>query len=78
MKIMLIIYICATVGGVCDTWVKETHFDDWDSCMRAGYSNSLELIKEAGPEYVNKHRIYVKFICKNVPPKKVNKIEKGV
>jgi len=70
MKIMLIIYICATVGGICDTWVKETHFDDWDSCMRAGYSNSLELIKEAGPEYVNKHRMYVKFICKNVPPKK--------
>jgi len=67
MKIMLIIYICATVGGICDTWVKETHFDDWDSCMRAGYSNSLELIKEAGPEYVNKHRMYVKFICKTVP-----------
>ena len=67
---MLIIYICATVWGVCDTWVKETHFDDWDSCMRAGYSNSLELIKEAGPEHVNKHRMYVKFICKNVPPKK--------
>ena len=70
MKIMLILYICATVGGVCDTWVKETHFDDWDSCMRAGYSNSLELIKEAGPEHVNKHRMYVKFICKNVPLKK--------
>ena len=70
MKIMLIIYICATVGGVCDTWVKETHFDDWDSCMRAGYSNSLELIKEAGPEYVNKHRMYVKFICKEAPAKK--------
>ncbi len=70
MKIMLIIYICATVGGICDTWVKETHFDDWDSCMRAGYSNPLELIKEAGPEHVNKHRMYVKFICKNVPPKK--------
>ena len=70
MKIMLIIYICATVGGVCDTWVKETHFDNWDSCMRAGYINSLELIKEAGPEHVNKHRMYVKFICKNVPPKK--------
>ena len=70
MKIMLIIYICATVGGICDTWVKETHFDDWDSCMRAGYSNSLELIKEAGPEHVNKHRMYVKFICKEAPVKK--------
>ena len=70
MKIMLILYVCATVGGVCDTWVKETHFDDWDSCMRAGYTNSLELIKEAGPEHVNKHRMYVKFICKEAPVEK--------
>ena len=75
---MLILYVCATVGGVCDTWVKETHFDDWDSCMRMGYSNSLDLIKEAGPEYVNKHRMYIKFRCQKVPPKKANKIEKGV
>ena len=75
---MLILYICTSIGGVCDTWVKETHFDDWDSCMRAGYSNSLDLIKEAGPEYVNKHRMYIKFRCQKVPPKKANKIEKGV
>jgi hypothetical protein len=75
---MLILYICTSIGGVCDTWVKETHFDDWDSCMRMGYSNSLDLIKEAGPEYVNKHRMYIKFRCQKVPPKKANKIEKGV
>tara|TARA_R100001530_G_scaffold20682_1_gene17179 strand:+ start:477 stop:704 length:228 start_codon:yes stop_codon:yes gene_type:complete len=75
---MLILYICTSIGGVCDTWVKETHFDDWDSCMRMGYSNSLDLIKEAGPEYVNKHRMYIKFRCQKVPPKKDNKIEKGV
>ena len=75
---MLVLYICTSIGGVCDTWVKETHFDDWDSCMRTGYSNSLDLIKEAGPEYVNKHRMYIKFRCQKVPPKKDNKIEKGV
>jgi len=75
---MLILYICTSIGGVCDTWVKETHFDDWDSCMRMGYSNSLDLIKEAGPEYVNKHRMYIKFRCQKVPPKKANKIEKSV
>jgi hypothetical protein len=67
MKIMLIVYICASIGGTCDTWVKETHFDDWDSCMRAGYTTSLDLIKEAGPEYVNKSRMYVKFRCREVP-----------
>jgi len=67
MKIMLILYICASIGGTCDTWVKTPHFDDWDSCMRAGYTNSLEFIEEAGSEYVNKHRMYVKFICKEAP-----------
>ncbi|SVB47226.1 uncharacterized protein METZ01_LOCUS200080, partial [marine metagenome] len=49
---MLILYICASIGGTCDTWVKKPHFDDWDSCMRAGYANSLEFIEEAGSEYV--------------------------
>ena len=70
MKIMLIILICTSLGGVCDTWVKETHFNDWNSCMLAGYKDSLKLIEEAGPEYVNKHRMYVKFICKEAPAKK--------
>jgi len=70
MKIMLIIYICASVGGTCDTWVKTPQFDDWDSCMRAGYRDSLKFIEEAGTEHVNKHRMYVKFICKEAPAKK--------
>ena len=38
--------------------------------MRAGYANSLEFIEEAGSEYVNKHRMYVKFICKEAPVEK--------
>jgi len=67
MKIMLIILICTSLGGVCDTWVKTPQFDDWHSCMLAGYKDSLKLIEEAGPEYVNKHRMYVKFMCKEEP-----------
>ena len=70
MKIMLVILICSWIGGMCDTWVKTPQFDDWDSCMRAGYRDSLKLIEEAGSEYVNKHRMYVKFICKEAPVEK--------
>jgi hypothetical protein len=38
--------------------------------MRAGYRDSLKFIEEAGTEHVNKHRMYVKFICKEAPAKK--------
>ncbi len=53
MKIMLILYVCAAVGGVCDTLVKETPFDEWDSCTRAGSTYTLEGNKEAGRELVH-------------------------
>ena len=29
-------------------WVKDTHYMDWDSCMRAGYKDSTEIMKELG------------------------------
>jgi len=70
MKIILTIIICSAVRGMCgELWVKDTHYGDWDSCMRAGYKDSLQWIEESGPEYVNKNQMYVRFICQEVPVK---------
>jgi hypothetical protein len=34
------------------------------SCLNAGYEESLKKSKEIGRKEVNKHQIYIKFICK--------------
>ena len=34
------------------------------SCLNAGYKESLIKSEEIGREDVNKHQIYIKFICK--------------
>ena len=68
MKIILTVIICSAVSGMCgELWVKDVSYKDWDSCMRAGYKDSLQWIEESGPEYVNKYQMYVRFICQEVP-----------
>ena len=68
MKIILTVIICSAVSGMCgELWVKDIPYKDWDSCMRAGYIDSLEWIEQAGPEYVNKNQMYVRFMCQEVP-----------
>jgi hypothetical protein len=49
------------------------------SCLNAGYKESLSKSEEVGREEVNKHQIYIKFICKGINeeiivPKKKPKI----
>ena len=67
MKIILTVIICSAVSGMCgELWVKDVSYKDWDSCMRAGYIDSLEWIKQTGPEYVNKNQMFVRFMCQEV------------
>ena len=33
-------------------------------CMEAGYEESLKKLQEIGPQDVNEHEIYLRFICK--------------
>ena len=40
--------------------------DKYDSiydCLNAGYTESLNKSKEIGKEEINKHEIYIRFIC---------------
>ena len=67
MKIVLILVICSALNGVCDKgWEKNDTFPDWDSCMRQGYVDSLQVLDIMGTDYVNANKSFIKFYCKEV------------
>tara|TARA_R110002020_G_scaffold335591_1_gene550745 strand:+ start:37 stop:267 length:231 start_codon:yes stop_codon:yes gene_type:complete len=69
MKIVLILVICSALnGGVCDKgWEKQNmDFPDWDSCMRQGYIDSLQIMDLMGTDYVNANKSFIKFYCREV------------
>ena len=67
MKIILVLVICSTVSGLCDKgWEKNATFPDWDSCMRQGYVDSLQVLDIMGTDYVNANKSFIKFYCKEV------------
>jgi len=67
MKIILVLVICSAVSGLCDKgWEKNATFPDWDSCMRQGYVDSLQVLDIMGIDYVNANKSFIKFYCKEV------------
>lgn len=75
MKIALFMIMCSAAANTCMDPFKfsthDTHFD----CLKAGYEESINKIDEIGKQEINKHRIFIKFIC--TPDTEV-KIETGV
>ena len=73
MKIVLIVVICSALNGLCDKgWEKQNmDFLDWDSCMRQGYIDSLQIMDLMGTDYVNKNKTYIKFFCKEVKKEEI-------
>ena len=64
MKFLLSLIICSQVAGTClDPYPWPDNFDSQYDCMVFGYEESLNKIQEIGREEVNKHNIYVRFIC---------------
>ena len=64
MKIILSLIICSQIQGVCMApyeWPEK--FNTSYDCMTFGYEESLVKMKEIGREEVNKHGIYIRFLC---------------
>jgi len=62
-----VLVICSAVSGLCDKgWEKNATFPDWDSCMRQGYVDSLQVLDIMGTDYVNANKSFIKFYCKEV------------
>tara|TARA_A100001391_G_C4901618_1_gene233859 strand:- start:217 stop:465 length:249 start_codon:yes stop_codon:yes gene_type:complete len=66
MKYGLYMIMCSLIAGECMTPHKmEESYNSLYSCLNAGYKESYRKSEEIGKEEVNKHQIYLKFICKN-------------
>ena len=77
MKFLLIVYICSAVSGECYTnKAYPKLFDDHHDCIRAGLSDSYEIIYAEGnftKEDINNNQLYPKFTC--IPHEDEGKIE---
>jgi len=67
MKFLLTIYICSAISGDCYTGPQYPKvFDDHHDCVRAGLSESYEIIYAEGnftKEQINKTQVYPRFTC---------------
>ena len=70
MKIVLSLIICSALAGACKPpFDHKDLVEDWSSCMYQGYNNSLQLLSVMGDTYINHNKIFIKFICHEVPDK---------
>ena len=68
MKFLLIMQVCSALHMSCmnptEAGMYNTHFD----CATVGYLNAMGLMRELGPDEVNRSQITVQFKCKiNTP-----------
>jgi hypothetical protein len=64
MKILLSLIICSQVHMTCmPAYEWPEKFDTTYDCMTFGYEESLVKMKEIGRDEVNKHDIYIRFLC---------------
>ena len=70
MKIVLSLIICSALAGECQPPFNHKNlFEDWSSCMHQGYNDSLSLLSIMGDDYINQNKMFIKFVCKEVPDK---------
>ena len=64
MKFVLSLIICSQIQSVCMppySWPEL--FDNQYDRMTFGYQESLSKMEEIGRAEVNKHNIYIRFLC---------------
>tara|TARA_R100001082_G_scaffold71554_1_gene40841 strand:- start:251 stop:484 length:234 start_codon:yes stop_codon:yes gene_type:complete len=68
MKIIILsVIICSALHGNCQPpYTKNVEYQNWADCMYAGTNDTLTLYQAMGEDYINQHRIFVKFQCKEV------------
>ena len=68
MKIIILsVIICYALHGNCQPpYTKNVEYQNWAECMYAGTNDTLTLYQAMGEDYINQHRIFVKFQCKEV------------
>ena len=67
MKFLLVMFLCSSVLGSnsCkQIEVEISEFKDHYECAINGYKFAHETISEFDREFINKHRAYIQFMCK--------------
>ena len=65
MKFTLLMLICSLTAGECmPPHPMPDKYNSIYDCLNAGYTESLNKSEEIGKEEINKHEIYIRFICK--------------
>ena len=56
--------MCSYTAGTClPPYVYPEKFNDQYDCFIEGYNQSILKMQEIGREEINKHEIYIRFIC---------------
>ena len=63
----MMIKVGAALYGQCmPEFQHKVVFDNWYDCAQSGMKEVASLMKEVGPEVVNRDKITVSFVCKPV------------
>jgi len=64
MKFTLFFILCSYVAGECIPPIAyHKQFNDQYDCFIEGYNQSILKMEKIGKKEVNKHEIYIRFIC---------------
>ena len=65
-KFILIMVICSGIpGNECKPISTPLYnFNEYNECILYGYDYSGDLLRSLGPEFVETHRAYTAFDCK--------------
>ena len=72
MNFVLTVIVCSAIHQAClNPMVRmDTTFNTWANCMRAGYEDSTEIMKELGDRTLNDLQTVIKFTCTTKKVKK--------
>ena len=64
MKFALVLFLCSYTADACLKPHRfSVEFKDEYSCLMEGYNQAISKMEEIGQEQVNKHSMYIKFVC---------------
>ena len=64
MKIILTMIVCSAMYQSClPPMERPGRYATWADCMRAGYGDSLIMMRQLGDAQLNSYQTYIKFVC---------------
>ena len=65
IKYIMMIKVCSALyGSSMPEFQHRVVFDNWYDCAQYGLTETKSLMKDIGPEVVNRDLITVSFVCK--------------